>query len=83
MEFVVGPTELFAGKKISRNPFLGHPLPVSTPPTTFDNVGAAGGDPANVDPPYRFRPPLPDWIDHLKSFQESTRVRRFLTFLTK
>eukprot|EP00665_Eupelagonemidae_sp_cell47_P015518 gene15518-biopygen3690 len=46
---LVGPTELFAGKKISQNPFLGPPLPVSTPPTTFDNVGAAGGDPANLD----------------------------------
>ena len=40
----------------------------------------AGDNPREIrfrDPPYRFRPPLPDWIDHLKSFQDSTRVRRF------
>ena len=35
----------------------GPPLPVSTPPTAFDNVRAAGWDPADVDPPYRFYPP--------------------------
>ena len=35
----------------------GPPLRVSTPPTGFNNVGAAGAGHANIDPPYGFYPP--------------------------
>ena len=35
---LVGPTELFGGEKSRGNPFLGPPLLVSIPPTTFDNI---------------------------------------------
>ena len=56
MLLVVGPTNLFAEKKISEIPFPASPLPVFIPPTTFDNVEASGEGSAKVDPPYQFHP---------------------------
>ena len=60
MALLVGPTDLFVGFFFSQNPFSRPPLRVPTPPTAFHNVGAAGVDLANVDPPCGFLPPLRD-----------------------
>ena len=78
---MVGPTNLFAEKKISGIRFPASPLPVFIPPTTFDNVGAARGDQTKIHPPYQFSSPLPLSWDVTEVASNGTRVRRFLTLL--
>ena len=77
---VVGPTNLFAEKKISEIQFPASPLPVSIPPTTFYNVGAARGDQAEIIPPTSSHPPYHFPVEVTEIASEWTRVRCFLTF---